>query len=65
MYVDVPHRNGECCDLWDSTKGCEKNSENMSSKMYKQDFTTMQNIRMPYELYEELHGPKRTEAAAL
>jgi hypothetical protein len=25
----------------------------------------MQNIKMHYELYKELHRPKRTEAAAL
>jgi hypothetical protein len=25
----------------------------------------MQNIKMQYELYEGLHGPERTEAAAL
>jgi hypothetical protein len=34
----------------------------MSSRIY--NFSTMQNIRMLYELYKELHGPKRTEAAA-
>jgi hypothetical protein len=25
----------------------------------------MQNIRMQYELYEGLHGPERTKAAAI
>ena len=44
-------------------KAVGKNSENMSSKIY--NFSTMQNIRMQYELYEGLHGPKRTEAAVL
>jgi hypothetical protein len=39
------------------------NTENMSSKIY--NFSTMQNIRMQYELYKELHRSKRTEAAAL
>jgi hypothetical protein len=29
------------------------------------NFSTMQNIRMQYELYEGLHGPKRTKAAPL
>ena len=46
-------------------KTVEMNSENMSSKIYKQDFSIMQNIRMQYELYEGLHKPKITEAAAL
>jgi hypothetical protein len=46
-------------------KAVGKNSENMSSKIYKQDFSTMQNIMMQYELYEGLHGPKRSEATAL
>lgn len=40
-----------------------KNSENLSSK--SNDFSTMPNIRMQYELYKESHGSKRTEAAAL
>ena len=35
----------------------------MSLKIY--NFSTMQNIRIQYELYEGLHGPKRTETAAL
>ena len=44
-----------------------KISENMSSniKLYIYNFSTMQNIRMQYELYEGLHRPKRTKAAAL
>ena len=40
-----------------------KNSENMSSRIY--NFSTMKNIRMQYELYKELHRPKRAEATAL
>ena len=40
-----------------------KNSENMCLRMYT--FSTMQNIRMQYELYEGLHRPKRTKAASL
>jgi hypothetical protein len=44
-------------------KAVRKNSENMISKMY--NFSTLQNIKKQYELYEVLHGPKRTEAAAL
>ena len=39
-------------------KAVGKNSENMSSKIY--NFSTMQNIRMQYELYEGLHGPIKT-----
>ena len=39
-------------------KSVEKNSENMSSRIYH--FSSMQNIRMKYEF----HGPKRTEAGA-
>ena len=53
-------------------KAVGNNSENMSSKIHKQckscslqDFSTMQNIRMQYELYEGLHEPERTETAAL
>ena len=57
-------------------KAVGKNSENMSSSEVQeyinqfkicplQDFSTMQNIRTQYELYEGLHRPKRTEAAAL
>jgi hypothetical protein len=45
-------------------KTVEMNSENMSSKIYKQDFSIMQNIRIQYELYEGLHRSKRTKAAA-
>jgi hypothetical protein len=41
----------------------ENNSENMSSKIY--NFSTMQNISMQHELYEELQRPKRTKAASL
>jgi hypothetical protein len=44
-------------------KAVGKNSENRSSKIH--NFSTMQNIRMQYKLYEELHRPKRTEAATL
>jgi hypothetical protein len=44
-------------------KAVGKNSENMSSRIY--NFSTMQNIRIQYEFYEGLHGPKRTETAAL
>ena len=44
-------------------KAVGKNTENMSLKIY--NFSTMQNIRMQYELYKELHRSKGTEAAAL
>ena len=39
-----------------------KNSENKSSIMY--NFSAMQNIRMQYELYEGIHGPKSTKTDA-
>jgi hypothetical protein len=41
----------------------EKNSKNMSSKIY--NFPTLQEIRMHCELNEGFHDSKRTEAAAL
>jgi hypothetical protein len=44
-------------------KAVGKNSENMSLTMY--NFSTMQNIRMQYELYERLHRPKETKLSAL
>jgi hypothetical protein len=40
-----------------------KNAEYMSSTIYT--FSAMQNVRMQYELYKELHRSKGTEAAAL
>jgi hypothetical protein len=40
-----------------------KNTESMSSKIH--NYSTMQNIRMEYELYKELHRFKETEAAVL
>jgi hypothetical protein len=44
-------------------KALGKNAENTSLKIY--NFLTMQNIRIQYELYKELHRSKGTEAAAL
>ena len=44
-------------------KAVGKNSENLSSNIC--NFSTMQNVRMQYELYKELFRPKRTVAAAL
>jgi hypothetical protein len=44
-------------------KALGKNSENLSSNIC--NFSTMQNVRMQYELYKELFRPKRTVAAAL
>ena len=44
-------------------KAVGKNAENMSSKIF--NFSTVQNIRMQYELYKGLHRSKGTEAAAL
>ena len=38
-------------------KAVRNNSENMSLRKYKQDFSTMQNIWMQDELYEGFHGP--------
>jgi hypothetical protein len=55
----------ECCDLsgQPAFKAVGKNPENMSLKIH--DFLTMQNIKMQYELYKELHRSKGTEAAVL
>ena len=44
-------------------KAVGKNSEINEFKIY--NFSAMQNIRMHYELYEELHGLKRIEATTL
>ena len=44
-------------------KAMGKNTENMTMKIYKS--STMQHMRMQYELYEELHRSKGTKAAAL
>ena len=44
-------------------KAVGKNSENMSLKIY--NFSTIQNIRMQYELYKKLHTSKGTEADVL
>ena len=38
-------------------KAVKRSSKNMSSKIY--NFSTMQNIRMLYELYKQLHRSKR------
>lgn len=37
----------------------------MQKKKRMYNFSTLQNVRMQYELCEELHGPERTKAAAL
>ena len=44
-------------------KAVEKNSENMGSKLY--NLSTMQTIRMQYELYEGLHKSKGTKVVVL
>jgi hypothetical protein len=44
-------------------KAMIKNSEIMTSNIY--DFSTMQNIRVLYELFKEIHGYRRAEAAVL
>ena len=46
-----------------SLRAVGENFENLGSKIY--NFSTMQNIRMQYELYKELHRSKVTEAAAV
>jgi hypothetical protein len=48
--------NGETAKT--ALKAVGKNSENMSSKIY--NFSTIQNIRMQYELHQELHRSKGT-----
>jgi len=40
-------------------KAVGKNSENMSSRTY--NFSTMQNIRIQYELYKELQRTKQRQ----
>jgi hypothetical protein len=45
--------SGQPLRLW------ERTLENMSSKIY--NFSTMQNIRIQYELYKELHRSKRQQ----
>ena len=62
---NVSWQNGNTVSFRTAIKVVGKNSENMSSRIYKQEFSTMQNIKMQYELYEGLHGPKRSEATAL
>ena len=45
----VPQQNDNAVTFRTALKAMGKNSENMSSKIY--NFSTMQNIRMQYELY--------------
>ena len=58
-----PQQNDDAMTFRIALKAVGKNSKNMSSKIY--NFSTMQNIRMQYELYEGLHRSKRREAPAL
>lgn len=56
----------ERCDLMavkvrTALKAIKKNAESMSLKIH--NFSTMQNVRMQYELYKELHESKGTEVA--
>jgi hypothetical protein len=44
-------------------KAVGKNPENMSSKIC--NFSTKQNLRLQYELYEGIHRYKRTKATVL
>ena len=39
-------------------KAVKNNSENTSSKIYKQDLSTMKNIKTQHQLFEGLHRPK-------
>jgi hypothetical protein len=39
-----------------ATKAVEKNSKNMSETIF--NFSTMQTVRIQYELYEEFHESK-------
>ena len=62
---NVSRQNGNAVTFRTALKAVGKNWEYMISGIYKQDFSTMQNIRMQYELFAGLHGPKRTNAAVL
>jgi hypothetical protein len=44
-------------------KAVGKKAENMSSKTC--NFSTMHDIRMQYEIYEGLWGPRKTKATTL
>jgi hypothetical protein len=44
-------------------KAVGRKTDNRSLKIY--NFSTMQNVRMQYDLYKELHRSKGTAAAAL
>jgi hypothetical protein len=46
-------------------KAVGKSYENTMNLYRIYNFSTMQTIRMHYELYESLYSPKRTKAAAL
>ena len=48
---NVPQQNDIAVTCETYLKAVGKNSENMSLRMYKQDFATTKNIRMQYELY--------------
>jgi hypothetical protein len=48
---------------WDPQNSPEIDLSTLSSKTYH--FSTMQKIRMQYELYEGLHESKGTKATAL
>lgn len=68
--------SGDTVTFRAALKAVGKTSENMSSTEVQKyinqckncslkDISTMQNIRMTYELYERLHRPGRTDAAEL
>ena len=55
----MAQQNGKHQDFLDSPASYGKNSENMSLKIYT--FSTMQNIRMQYELNEGFRESKGTK----
>ena len=60
---NVLSKMGKAVTFRTAFKAVGKNSENMSSRIY--NFSTMQNIRMQYELCEGLQRHKRTKAVEL
>ena len=60
---NVPQQNVNPVTSRKALKAVGRNSEKVSSRIY--NFSTMQNMRMQYELYEGFHGPKKLSAAAL
>lgn len=65
MFLMFPSKMVNTATFRTALKAVRKNCENMSSRIYQQDFSTIQNIRMDYGLYERLHGPERVEPTAV